>query len=395
MSKVTRFTAADPGPGARVSGFLAHLRDHGFRLGVAEAETALRALSCVNPIDPSDARLALKSVFAGSAEDVARFDQLFDAFWMAGGRVRHKIMPAQRSTKPSHTRNTRTDGAQEGAGKGSIHGPEDGADGDEAESEGRGQLMTSRAHNLMKKDLRELVSAEDIRAAEQVAHRLGKALRDRRSRRRKAARKGSRIDLRRTIRRSLSSGGEPLHLARQRRPHRPMKIVALCDVSGSMMNYTRPFLAFLAGLMRADKDSDAYLFHTRLVRITQALRDEDPLRALNRITLLADGFGGGSRIGGNLEHFARSYARSFVDGRSVVVILSDGYDSDNPEILGDALARLRRRGCKIVWLNPLKGWKGYDPVARGMATALPHLDAFAAATTLDDLAQLEPTLARL
>lgn len=395
MSKVTRFTAADPGPGARVSGFLAHLRDHGFRLGVAEAETALRALACVNPIDPSDARLALKSVCAGSAEDVARFDQLFDAFWMADGRVRHKIMPAQRTTKHSNTRNTRTDGAQQSAGKGSIHAPEDGANGDEADGEGRGQLMASRAHNLMKKDLRELVSAEDIRAAEQVAHRLGKALRDRRARRRKAARNGSRIDLRRTIRRSLSSGGEPLHLARQRRPHRPMKIVALCDVSGSMMHYTRPFLAFLAGLMRADKDSDAYLFHTRLVRITQALRDDDPLRALNRITLLADGFGGGSRIGGNLEHFARSYARSFVDGRSVVVILSDGYDSENPEILGDALARLRRRGCKIVWLNPFKGWKGYDPVARGMAAALPHLDAFAAATTLNDLAQLEPILARL
>jgi uncharacterized protein with von Willebrand factor type A (vWA) domain len=162
-----------------------------------------------------------------------------------------------------------------------------------------------------------------------------------------------------------------------------------------MMNYARPFLAFLAGLMRADSASDAYLFHTRLVRITNALRDDDPMRALNRITLLADGFGGGSKIGANLQKFANGYARNFVDGRSVVIILSDGYDSDTPEILGNALAKLKRRGCKIIWLNPLKGWQGYEPVAKGMAAALPHLDAFAAAATLTDLAALERTLERL
>ncbi|WP_223421598.1 vWA domain-containing protein [Tateyamaria pelophila] len=395
MSKVTRFTAADPGPAARVSGFMAHLRDHGFRLGVAETETALRALSCVNPIDPSDARLALKSVCAGSAEDVAQFDLLFDAFWRAEGRVRHKIMPSDQTTPQQNMKNSRTDETQKSSGDGSIHAPEEGDDGEESYAEGTGKLVASKARNLMKKDLREMVSAEDIRAAEQVAMRLGKALRDRRSRRRKAAKKGALIDLRRTMRHSLSSGGEPLRLAKRKRPERPLKIVALCDVSGSMMNYARPFLAFLAGLMRADSASDAYLFHTRLVRITNALRDDDPLRALNRITLLADGFGGGSKIGVNLQQFAGSYARNFVDGRSVVVILSDGYDSDSPEILGTALAKLKRRGCKIVWLNPLKGWKDYKPVARGMATALPHLDAFAAATTLNDLAALETTLARL
>lgn len=395
MTRITRFTAADPGPAARVSGFMAHLRDHGFRLGVAETETALRALSCVNPIVPSDARLALKSVCAGSVEDIAQFDLLFDAFWMAEGRVRHKVIPSERIAPPQNTRNTRTDDTQSTSGKGSIHTPEDGNDGAESYAGGTGKLVASKASNLMKKDLRELVSAEDIRAAEHVALRLGKALRDRRSRRRRAARRGTSIDLRRTMRQSLSSGGEPLLLAKRTRPDRPLKIVALCDVSGSMMNYARPFLAFLAGLMRADNASDAYLFHTRLVRIADALRDDDPLRALNRITLLADGFGGGSKIGANLQQFTKGYARNFVDGRSVVLILSDGYDSDNPEVLGAALAKLKRRGCKIVWLNPLKGWKGYEPVARGMTAALPHLDAFAAATTLNDLADLEHTLSRL
>jgi uncharacterized protein with von Willebrand factor type A (vWA) domain len=131
------------------------------------------------------------------------------------------------------------------------------------------------------------------------------------------------------------------------------------------------------------------------VRITEALRDDDPLRALNRITLLADGFGGGSRIGGALDDFARGQARRFVNGRTVVMILSDGYDSAAPEVVGDALARLKKRGCRVIWLNPLKGWAGYAPVASAMAAALPHLDLFAAANTLADLAALDRELARI
>jgi len=131
------------------------------------------------------------------------------------------------------------------------------------------------------------------------------------------------------------------------------------------------------------------------VRITEALRDDDPLRALNRLTLLADGFGGGSKIGSALDQFSRTYARKFVTGRSVVIILSDGYDTDPPELIATALARLKKRGCKVIWLNPLKGWEEYAPVARGMAAALPHLDLFAAANTLDNLASLAPKVSRL
>ncbi|WP_212525907.1 VWA domain-containing protein [Actibacterium sp. MT2.3-13A] len=393
MSKVTRFAARDPGPGARVSGFMDHLRAHGFRLGVGETGTALGALAQVEASDPAEARLALKAVCTGCADEIARFDELFDAYWMNAGRVRQKAVP---STGPKkHTRTTREDRQGQSSGQGRAEQPEGARGAGETEAEGTGRMVASELRNLMKKDLRELVSPEDVRRAEQIARQLGQALRDRRSRRRRAAAKGAQVDFRRTIRRSLQTGGEPLRLARRARPDRPVRITALCDVSGSMTLYARPFLAFLSGLMRADSASDAYLFHTRLVRITEALRDDDPLRALNRITLLADGFGGGSKIGANLDQFARTYARNFVDGCSVVIILSDGYDSDAPELIDAALRRLKRRGCRVIWLNPLKGWAGYRPVARGMAAALPHLDLFAAANTLDDLAALEPELARL
>lgn len=162
-----------------------------------------------------------------------------------------------------------------------------------------------------------------------------------------------------------------------------------------MSVYAQVFLAFLAGLMRADKDTDAYLFHTRLVRITEALRDKDSMRAIGRMSLMADGFGGGSKIGPSLQRFTDSYARRFVNGRSVVVIMSDGYDTSDPALIGNALEKLRKRGCKVIWLNPLKGWSDYTPVAVGMAAALPHLDMFKAANTLGDLAALETELVRL
>ena len=393
MTRVTRFAAPDPGPGARVSGFLAHLRANGLRLGVSETETALRALAEVAAHDPMEAKLALRAVCAGCPEDAERFDDLFAAYWMNGGRVQTRVAPAG-GAKQAHTRATLESGLAEAGGVGERHSPDGDSEG-EAESDGEGKLIASEVANIMKKDLRDVVGKSDIAVAERVAEQLGRAMRDRRSRRRRAMRKGEQIDFRRLVRRSLSTGGEPIHLPKRARPDRPVKFTAICDVSGSMTAYARPFLAFLFGLMRNDPNSDTYLFHTRLVRITEALRDPDAMRALNRLTLLSEGFGGGSRIGGNLSLFARSFAPGFVDGRTGVLIFSDGYDSDGANDIGAALAPLKRRGCKIVWLSPFLGWKDYEPVTRGMAAALPHLDLFAAANTLEDLAALEPHLARL
>jgi uncharacterized protein with von Willebrand factor type A (vWA) domain len=273
--------------------------------------------------------------------------------------------------------------------------PDDGDGDGEAASSGEGRLIASRIRQTERRDLREFVTPQDIRHAEAIAERLARTIRYRRSRRRKAAKRGNAIDFRRTVRASVSHGGEPIELMRRRRPDRPAHLVALLDVSGSMTVYARVFLAFVRGLVGADQRTDAYLFHTRLVRISDALRDGDTLRAVNRLSLMADGFGGGTRIGTNLARFNAHYAANMVTGRSVVIILSDGYDTDPPEMIAGELARLKKRGCRIVWINPLLGWKDYEPVARGMAAALPWLDHFAPANTLESLAALEPHLARI
>ncbi|TCO72021.1 vWA domain-containing protein [Rhodovulum euryhalinum] len=394
MSGVTRFPARATGPADRMAGFMAHLRLNGLALGVNETATALAAAAVVNPTDAAEMRLALKAVCAGTREETALFDDLFAAWWLNRGRER----PGEAQTsatpgRPEHRHSPFVTEALSALGRGQADRPEGGEGA--AEQSGEGRLVGSRIARLNRTDLRELVSPEDIVAAEDTARRIAQAIRDRRSRRLKADRRGARLDLRRIARDSVATGGEPLRLYRRSRPDRPASIVALCDVSGSMTVYARVFLSFLKGLIGANLRADAYLFHTRLVRITDALRDPDPLRAVNRLGLMAQGFGGGTKIGGALAAFNRGYAKARVNGRSVVIVLSDGYDTDPPDLIARELAQLKKRGCRIVWLNPLKGWRDYAPVARGMAAALPHLDHFAAANTLDALAALEPELSRL
>lgn len=387
---VTRFPARASGPVDRLADFMAHLRANGLQVGVQDTGTALAALTTIDALDPDQVCMALKSICASNRDDFARFDDLFAAYWQNRGHER----AGQAQTAKDRQRSA-TPGQGDGAtGSGTADSVDTHRDG-EADQQGEGRLIASRVRNLMRTDLRDVVSPDDMAQASAIAERLARAIRDRRSRRRKAAKRGEALDMRRILRASLATGGEPMRLHRRARPDRPTKLVCLLDVSGSMTAYARPFLAFLRGLMGADGATDAYLFHTRLVRITDALRDDDALRAVNRLSLLAQGFGGGTRIGGNLHQFNDQYARRLVSGRSVVIILSDGFDTDPPEVIGAELARLKKRGCRILWLNPLKGWRGYQPVAAGMAAALPHLDLFAAANTLDSLAALEPRLAAL
>ena len=284
--------------------------------------------------------------------------------------------------------------ADPGTGAGSALAAAD-RDGAAPAADGHRRLAATDRSVLSQTDLRQLADRESLAEAERVAIRLATALRYRLSRRLVPASAGPRVDLRRSLRASLATGGVPIDLVRRRRPDRPVRLVVLLDVSGSMTVYARVFMLFVRGLIGRWADADAFLFHTRLVRITGALQERDPLRALARLSLLAQGLGGGTRIAGSLAAFNDRYAKAVIDSRSVVIVLSDGYDTDPPVRLAAELARLKRRARRLVWLNPLAGWRGYAPVARGMAAALPHLDLFAPATTLDDLAGLEAAFARL
>ena len=377
----------------RLAGFIRTLRDNGFKVGLAEAGDALRVLAAPGLERPSAAKPALRALLCGRRSDWEAFDALFDAFWLGRGvKSRIALMGAVAGVKPSLA--TPISGGSGGPGPASDVTRDEGETDVDAAPSGRRE-GASRAESLARTDFRKIAAPEALAEAHALAERLAKRMRVRLTRRARAAARGPRIDLRRTIRASLPSGGVPLDLVKTRRRTRPLKVVVLLDASGSMSLYTGVFFRFVHGVLDAFREADAFLFHTRLVHVSDAMREKDTARALDRMSLMAEGVGGGTRIGESLAAFNRWHAARVIHSRTCVMIFSDGYDTGEPERLGAEMAALARRCRRIVWLNPLIGWDGYEPVARGMAAALPHVALFAPAHNLESLAALEPYLAQL
>ena len=377
----------------RLLGFLSNLRANGFPVGLAEAGDSLRIALAVDLSRPNDLRQGLRSLLCSSQTDWRRFDEIFDAYWRRRG-VKQVV---RASARPGAEAPRRLPGAN---GQTDRMAPPDwverSIDADEAATGKSGRRAgASAAENLAQVDLRHLTQAEELARAHDLAERLAARMRYRLSRRQRIRRRGRRLDLRRTIHASIPTGGTPVKLRYRRRRRRPLRLVIILDGSGSMNQYSTFFLRFLHGVLDHFREAEAFLFHTRLVHISKALRERDPNRAVERMAVVAQGLGGGTRIGDSLETFNRFHAKSVVNGRSVVMIVSDGYDTGRPDKLAREMAQLKRRARRIVWLNPMIGWRDYAPEAGGMQAALPYVDLFAPAHNLASLAALEPYLARL
>ena len=378
---------------ARLAGFTATLRDNGFAVGLAEAADAARILASPLAARPASLTAAFRALFCADAEQWQKFDEIFAAYWLNRGMRRVvRLSGAVPRQGPRSLRQLGEAGMPAGdpeAAEASGEGV-----GNPADRPGR-RAGASRAEALARTDFRHIGDPDALAAAHEAAARLAAVLRQRLTRRLRVARAGTRPDLRRTLHASVAHGGVPLDLVRRRRRVRPLKLVVLLDASGSMSLYTALFTRFIHGVVGAFRQSDAFLFHTRLVQIAAAMRERNPQRAIDRLSLLAEGIGGGTRIGECLAQFNRWHAGRALGSRSVLMIVSDGYDTGAPGTLGTAMRALRRRCRRIVWLNPMLGWEGYAPVARGMQEALPHIDLFAPAHTLESLEGLVPYLAKL
>jgi len=380
----------------RLAGFARTLRDNGYRVGLAETRDALQVLASPAALRPTSLKPALRSLFCATHSDWERFDEIFDAFWQGRDmRQRQVLSGVPSASHPPARKLAEADVPQEALGL--PDRVERRSDGDgETQAEGRGRREgASRVENLAATDLRHVVDPEEIAATHALAARLARVMRARLVRRDQIRRRGRRLDLRRTIHRNVSHGGMPFDLAWRRRKIKPLRLVVLLDASGSMSLYTAFFVRFLHGVVDAFREAEAFVFHTRLAHVSPSLRDRDVTRAVERLSLMAQGIGGGTRIGESLATFNRWHARRVINSRTALMIVSDGYDTGEPEELGEEMRRLRRRCKKIIWLNPLIGWRDYTPQARGMQAALPYVDLFAPAHNLESLAALEPYLAKI
>jgi uncharacterized protein with von Willebrand factor type A (vWA) domain len=380
----------------KLAAFLKTLRDNGFAVGLAEGQDAAELMSAGYAAKPGLLRSAFKHLFSARKSDWERFDGLFDAFWL-GKRVRSRSLTtgsAKAANNPSlkSLADNRPE-ARSGDGATDQIPSADGADSDRA---GEGRMEgASRAENLAEMDFRKLADPEQIAQAHEAAARLARAMRTRLTRRDRARRRGYRIDLRRTIHQNISHGGVPISLVNRQRKQKPLRLVILLDASGSMSMYTGVFLRFIHGVLDEFREAEAFLFHTRLAHVSDAMKERDAARALDRLSIMAQGAGGGTKIGESLQTFNRWHAARVIHSRTVVMIVSDGYETGDAALLGREMAALARRCRRIVWLNPMMAWEGYAPEAKGIQAALPHVDLYAPANTLQSLAALEPYLAKL
>ena len=381
----------------KLTAFIRTLRDNGFAVGLREGQDAAILLAQGYGERPGLWRAALRHLFCARKADWDRFGEIFDAFWL-NRHVRSRLTSV--GTPSGATRSPAISALADQAGRmsdGVIDQlPRAGSGDDAVHLTGQGRAEgASRAESLGTTDFRKLADPADMAEAHRLAARLAQVMRARLTRRDRARRRGVGLDLRRTIHRNVGHGGVPVQLVRRRPLRKPLRLIVLLDASGSMSLYTGTFLRFIHGVLDEFREAEAFLFHTRLAHVSGAMKEKDAARALDRLSMMAQGVGGGTRIGESLQTFTRWHAARLIHSRSCVMIISDGYETGDAALLGREMEALGRRCRRIVWLNPMLGWEGYTAEAAGMKAALQHVDLFAPAHTLNSLAALEPYLAKL
>ncbi|MBI2153520.1 MAG: VWA domain-containing protein [Candidatus Rokubacteria bacterium] len=367
------------------------LRQHGMPVTVTEATDAVRALEHLDLADRDEVYLGLRSVLMARIEEQPAFDRCFEAFWKRQSEI-PPIMEGLLSPTPASPRDDQSQPAtlkvagqkREGVALEAWVGEDD-----ESDSEPLGVPGMSDRESLMEQDFSSF-PADQLDEVARLTVEIARRLAAHRSRRRRPTRRRGVIDLRRTVRANLMRG-ELIELRQKERKRRKVRLVLLCDISGSMDLYSRFLLLFLYALQNVFGRVETFSFSTRLTRITPHLMGRSYRQVLRRLTDLKD-WSGGTRIGECLADFNREWGARLLDRHTMVLVISDGWDTGDPELLAGELLKIKRRAGRLFWLNPLLGNPAYQPLTRGMAAALPMLDRFAPAHNLQSLRDLATQL---
>lgn len=366
------------------------LREAGLRVTLSQVMDAGRALDYVDISSKEDFRAALRSNLVSDKGDLALFDRAFDFFW----RDFVEVVPSESFAVGAY------ESREEAQRGGEELGPEDGvgeiSEGDStgADAESLRMATYSPSEVLAEKDFSEM-GIEESRAIRQAILLIANKIATQISRRKRRSRRGEEIDPRWSMRRSIRYGGDLIELVWRRRRIKKVRVVLLCDVSGSMDCYSRFLIQFMYGLQNELWGVETFVFSTSLSRITHLIRTRDIVSALERISHSVLGWSGGTNIGRSLYTFNREFAPNMVTHRTVIVIISDGWDRGDVSLLEREMRALRRRCYKIIWLNPLLASENYEPLCKGMQAALPYLDYFLSAHNAQSLFTVGRTLERL
>ena len=369
------------------------LKQLGVKVSLSQVIDSSKAIDLVDIAEKTDFRALLRANLISQKEDFPAFDMLFDCFWREQGYERMPMETMEIQGTPTDSQ------AQEG-------GDEEGGLEEAAteslpkenvplENLDEFSVPTYSPQELMnRKDFSEM-SVEESRAIARAILLIATKIATQISRRKKVARKGAAIDPRWTMRRSMKYGGEVIDLVRRKKRIKKTKVVLLCDVSGSMDCYSRFLIQFMYGLQNELWGVETFVFSTSLSRITHLIRTKDIVNALEKISGSILGWSGGTNIGRSLHTFNRSFAPSMLTHRTVVVIISDGWDRGDVSVLEREMQDLKRRAKKIIWLNPLLASENYEPLCKGMQAALPYLDMFLSVHNVNSLVSLGRTLQKM
>ncbi len=377
MDKIQAFQTNSLSEG--ILAFARFARSHGMNIGIQETQEALRAASAGLLTNRALFKNALKALFCTSPEEGRQFEKLFILFWDTNPL---DLEERKNEMKLEGSISKKTNSSLVMLGVGNT----------EPSDEEASNVSGANSEERLKKIDLSLLNVMEADELEEIAKKLCRQMAVRMRRRMKQHRRQGQINMRRTIRKSIASGGEPVDLFHRLNTPKKQRLIVLLDVSGSMDKYSFFLLRFICALREHFRQLEAFVFSTSLKRITNALDKQNLGTVLKNISEHADNWSSGTRIGECLEQFSDSYGKRMLNGSPVVLILSDGLDTGDANLLGTELQKIHRRAKKVIWLNPLKGSKGYAPLAKGMKAALPSVDDFRSAHNLESLLELENIL---
>jgi uncharacterized protein with von Willebrand factor type A (vWA) domain len=354
------------------------LREVGVEVGPGRIADAMQGLGAVDLTRQEDVYFTLRQTLVSRHDELELFDRAFVA-WFLRGPVAPLVRQRDRRRFADRAARDTLDSVRD--------------EGEDVFESGEPLERGASAHELLReKDFAEMTPEEFERVRRLLAV-IARTRPRRTSRRRSPDARGDVLDLRRLCRKSLRTGGEPVDQPWKARKVVPRKLVVLCDVSGSMDAYARALLLYLHAIVGSGHGVEAFAFGTRLTRLTPDLATRDPEAALAKATELVVDWGSGTRIGASLAEFNSVYGRRALSRGAVVVIVSDGWERDDPDLIGREMAKLARAAYAVVWVNPLKGNPEYQPLAGGMRAALPFVDRFLPGHNLRSLEELGAVLA--